>query len=227
MRSLLSIVLLALAFPVTPAFAADSKPVIWIAPAAGYGTYSMSDVNDDIDALNAYTGLAMDDVSGGLAYGLQAGVNVTPVVSLFAGYERIAASTEVGDYSGSLEYDLPANAFFAAAAYSFPTQSNFHLGLAGLAGMVSAAGDVKISITGVGAASGDVTGSGLMFEGRAFGDLYAMPRLILTPSIGYRIAKISEFEVADQTVFNADGSKMALDYSGLTLRIALKIVLSS
>lgn len=197
----------------------------WIGPVIGIGTYAMSDVNDDINNISAVTGLSMDEITNGVAFGAEAGLQVTPMTSIFAVFERVTASSEVGDYSGSLEYKLPANVFLGGVQQSFPSSSQFQFGLAALAGIVSSAGEINLSITGEGAVSGDISGSGPVAEARLVGDYIASPALVISTNVGYRFAKISEIKVEDQTVFNPDGSKEAVDYSGITARVLLKIFL--
>ena len=136
------------------------------------------------------------------------------------------ASSDVGGAGATLEYNLPANLFFAGVQYSFPSQTAFHFGLGGLLGIVSAAGDIKYTEVGQGVASGDVSGSSVAIEGRVLGDYYATPEVVLSPSLGYRLAKLGEFKINNRIVYMGDGSKMALDYSGVTLRLALKFLLN-
>jgi len=161
----------------------------------------MSEINDDIQDLNSYTGLNMDEIGGGMALGAEAGLNITPTLSLAGGFERMTGSTEIGDYSGRIELNLPANAFYGCVQYVAPSTTPFHIGFAAAMGIVSAAGEVNVAVTGEGAASGDVSGSGLMLQGRVVGEYQATPRVILAPSLGYRLARISKYEVAGQPVY--------------------------
>jgi hypothetical protein len=221
------VVLVSLAFVLIPvSVLGQVKPTLWLGGAFGFGTYAMSDINDDISNFNAVTGLNMDEINNGFSFGIQAGVNATPALSLSAGYERLFASSKVGDYSGEVEYNFPANAIYGEAQYTFPSPSPFHVGLSGAMGMVSAAGEVKVVVYGYGSATGDISGSGLFFAGKLVGDYYASPRLIISPSFGYRFAKISEFEVDGEPAYNSDGSRMSLDYSGFILRGGLKVLLN-
>ena len=57
-------------------------------------------------------------------------------------------------------------------------------------------------------------------------DFAADERVILSLAVGYRVAKIEEFEECGETAELPDGSRAALDYSGFVLRAAIKVILS-
>jgi hypothetical protein len=65
-----------------------------------------------------------------------------------------------------------------------------------------------------------------LLQGQAVGDFAAAERLILSPSIGYRVAKIDEFEQCGETAYLPDETKAALDYSGIILRAAIRVMLN-
>lgn len=210
----------------TGGFAAGGSPSVWLGASVGFGTYGMGDINDDIKDFNAATELNMDEISNGVAFGIMGGVQVNPAINLMAGFERVAASTDVGGGGVSLEYSLPANVLYGGVQYNLPSESPFKIGFAGAIGLAMAAGEIRYTESGEGSFSGDVEGSGVLFQGQLVGDYYAAPTVVICPSVGYRLAKIGEFEVDNDIVYNDDGSKMELDYSGLILRLGLKFLLN-
>jgi hypothetical protein len=204
--------------------AAGFRP--WAGVSGSWATYSMKDVNNDIADINATiagTGLQMDEIHNGFAMGAMLGGDFDNQITVGIGYDHLFASSEVGDATGSLKYDYPANAIRALGEYRFPSTSQFqpHAGMA--LGLVAAAGSVKLSQAGVGAVSGDVSGTGPLAEFYGGGDYRVAPTLFVNGSLGYRYAKIGEIKIQDQTVLNPDGSKYALDYSGLLIRLGLKL----
>lgn len=209
----------------TAALASADTMRPWVGVHGSLSTFGMSDVNDDIGSVNsslAGTGLAMDEIHGGFGLGGSFGVEFRGPFSAGVGYERLFASTDVGDFSGSLKYDLPANAYRAFAQYSFvegPT-ATWSLG-AGL-GAVSEAGKVTLTVTGVGSDSAHLKGSGPMFELYAGGDAWANPQLALSGAVGFRYAKIGEITVDGNTLYTANGDKYTVDYTGLFARFGLK-----
>jgi hypothetical protein len=207
--------------------AGASRP--WLAVSGGWGTYSMSDVNSEIRAVNdtlAGSGLTMDEISGGFGFGLTVGVDLPSRVSVGFGYERLSASTDVGDFSGSVTYKLPANAFRATVGYRFPTERTVAASVGFGLGLVKEAGSLELVVTGAGAASADLSGSGPLLETFVGGDWWAAPQFALVGSAGYRYAKVREIRVQGMTAYNADGSKYTVDYSGIVMRLGFKVALS-
>jgi hypothetical protein len=220
LRSLL--IVAASATLLIPNASSAMKP--WIAISAGLGTYAMSDVNEDIEATNAMIApYSMDEVTNGMTLGVQAGVDVSPMFTTSMGFDRLFATTNVGDATGELEYRLPANAYRATLEYRVPTASPTSFGIGVGAGLVQAAGDISMSVSGVGAASADVSGYGPLVEAFLVADVWANKYFAISPSVGYRYAKVGSFKMDGATTYNADGSKMSIDYSGVSARLAVKV----
>jgi hypothetical protein len=200
----------------------------WLGGHASYATYSMSDVNSDIGDINAAiagTGLTMREIHGGFGFGALFGFDVSDRFSLGLGYDHLTGSSDVGDPSGSIKYDFPANAFRVFGQYSFTgmSTSGAYLGAAG--GFIRETGSVSVSVTGQGSASADIKGSSGLFEVFLGGDWWAAPQVALTGSGGYRYAKISEAKVNDNIIYLPSGQKESIDYSGLVLRAGIKFAL--
>lgn len=216
-----AITLLALAVPAI----AHASPNPWIAIDGSWGSYAMSDVNDDIKSVNdllAGSGLKMDEIHGGVGVGGRFGLDVTGHWSVGIGYERLFASSKVEDPSGRIEYRFPANAFRAFGDYVV-YRSNLHLGIG--AGLVSASGSVEFEDkSSPPAVHVDVTGSGPLIEGSLGGEYWVVrPKFALLGSAGVRYARIEKVEGDGQTVTNADGSNYTIDYSGVLLRVGMKL----
>lgn len=214
----------ALLLGLTTAAFGQVAPALWLGAEGGFGTYSMSDVNLDIQDFNASSGLQMDEISKGLAFGVNAGVNLGSL-GLGLAYERVTASSEISDATGSLEYNFPANAVYGLVQYRLPSPGPLKIGFGGGLGMISSAGSMNIAIQGLGAASGDISGSGILAEARVFGDYHATPMIVLSPSVGYRYTKVPSCKIEGQQVYNADGSKLSIDYSGIILRAGIKFMI--
>jgi hypothetical protein len=212
-----------------PALASAAGPRVWLATDGSWATYSMSDVNNEVRAINAAldsTGLVMDEVKHGFGFGFALGLDTPGGLSVGFGYERLAASTEIGDFSGVIRYNLPANTYRAIAKYRFPSQQPVAAAIGVGVGRVSEAGSVEAAAIGFGAIAADLKGSGPLIEGFVSGEWSGGPRVALVGSAGYRYAKVSELQTQGQTVLNPDGSKYTVDYSGLLIRIGMKLMLS-
>lgn len=223
MRARLPILLVLLLFPSSAL--ADRSGGPWFGVDGSWSTYSMSDVNLDIQNVNAAiagSGLTMEEIHDGFGIGLAGGFELPNRAALGVGYDRLFARSDVGDPTGSIEYDFPANTFRVLGEYAFPSTSSFspRIGLA--AGLVSASGTVRVSVTGSGSVSGDVTGTGPLFEAWVGGDWSTAGPFSIVMSVGYRNAEIGEVKVRDSVIYNADGSKYTLDYSGIRARFGLR-----
>lgn len=199
----------------------------WIGVDGSWGTYAMSDVNDDLASLNAAlagSGLSIDEIHGGAGLGARFGVDTESRWSAGVGYERLFASTDVGDATGKIEYKLPANSFRAFGAYTFPAEGPVSANVGFAVGMVSSSGSVEISdYSSPPPIEVKLEGSGALIEGLLGGELWAAPQFALTGSAGFRYAKIGELKADGQTVVNQDGSKYTLDYSGFLIRLGVKV----
>ena len=229
MRRIFAVLVAVYALSLAHSVHAATRP--WIEAGASYSTYDMHDVNTDIDDVNATvlatSGLSMEHIKSGWGMDGSLGVDFQPKLSLILGYTRLFGSSEAGDASGSLKYDVPANAFRATAQYAFQGTETSGLCAGASAGVVSSAGSVSLSITGAGIVSGSIDGSGPLLEGFIGGSSTLSPILGLTGTLGYRHARIGEVRINGETVYLANGHKEAVDYSGIFVRAALRIYLTN
>lgn len=221
---------LAVVFTAMPALAtAGVRP--WFSGAIGGSTYDMTDVNDEIGVINGFingTGLQpMDEITKGLNFGLAFGLDVGSGFAVGVGYDRLNGQSDIGDASGSIEYDLPANLVRAFGRYSFESAGRASGFLEASLGSVSSAGTISIAITGVGSVTGDVEGSGLAFEGAGGVSLWATPQFAVTGAAGYRFAKVGNVTVDGTRVYAPNGSDYSLDYSGLFVRTGITVAFAN
>lgn len=212
----------------TPAFAsAGVRP--WISVAIGGSTYAMDDVNDEVAAINAAlagSGLSMEKVSSGFNFGLALGLDVGSGFAVGIGYDQLMASTDVGDFSGSLEYDLPANQIRGFGRYTFQSAGKAGGFLEASVGHVKSAGSITVAATGYGSQSADIDGSGTSFEGAAGVSLWAAPQFAFTGMAGYRHAELGDVTVEGMPVVDATGGDYTIDYSGLFARVGFTVALT-
>lgn len=212
----------ALALPAT----ASAQGTPWLAGTVGFHTYGMSDVNDTISELNDLIyPYSMDEIHSGFGFGAGVGMDL-PAVSLGLTYERLTGSSDVSDGTGSIEFDLPANLYMAQAVFrpgSYGAPFTFGVGVG--AGLVASSGEIRTTDPLSGTDTQELEGNGGAFAAFLTADLSLAPRFALVPSVGYRYAKISEVKSGGDVLYNGDGSKFELDYSGLMAKLALKISL--
>jgi len=201
------------AAPGTPGSTSATGIRPWLGADGSWARYFMSDVNRDIPDDE----LGMDEISSGLGLGASAGLDLSPGLGIGVGYERLFASSEAGSGS-SLKYDLAANAYRAFVEYRLKSAGRLggRLGIAG--GTVMEAGSVEI-----GDESFDVTGSGPLIEAYATTEWQAAPHLAVVFSQCCRYARVGEVKADHAVLWNADGSRFSVDYSGIFLRLGLRV----
>jgi hypothetical protein len=203
--------------------AAGATP--WFSASGRFGTYAMEDVNREIRMIDALTYSRFDEISSGFGLGLGVGWIPSSGRSAFGiHYERLFAKSEITDYSGSLSYDFAANAYYGTLEYRPPSTGKALFGAGMGAGAVSSAGEISLAVTGVGAASGNVEGTGPLFQGYVFAELPIGTRAFLVPLAGYRYAKISSVELDGAPIQNPDGSDYSVDYSGFVAELGLRLM---
>jgi len=209
---------------------ASEKPIStpWIGVTGGFGTYAMGDVNDEIRELNALVFHGrLEEVESGASFGVDVGLDVNERWRVGGHYRRFSAGSDIRDAGGSLEYKLPANVFFASMDFFPPTASNVRIGFGASAGVVLAASTIEVAITGLGAGSGDITGSGAYLDAHMTADLPLSRVVVLTPSGGYRHANVAGIDINDEPIYTPEGQKYNIDYSGLFLNVCLRILFST
>ena len=207
---------------------AMASPRPWLAAGIGGSTYAMGDVNDDIGSINALlagSGLKMDEITKGLNFGASGGVDLGNGFGVGIGYDRLTANTKISDFSGSIEYDMPANLYRALGRYSFANTGKTRGFLETAIGLVTPAGEVRLIAIGIGSEIGKIEGSGVAFEAGGGGEIWAGPQIALVGGVGYRHAKVSDVKIAGSSVYTASGDAYTIDYSGLFVRAGLMFAL--
>ena len=173
-----------------------------------FSTLSMKDWNDRVVAQANQSGGNMDKFSDGYGGGL--GLRVWPNSNwmLSGTWEPLFVSREE-KVSGD-KANLKANAFEATAGYFFPSSTPARFGLGAGLGIYSLGGEITSS------SSSDVKleGSTVGFHFMGLMEWKMKPGFALTGSAGYRVAKIKDTKVDNQSAT----PELATDYSGLMLR---------
>ncbi len=218
--------------------AASARPAsgggIWLEGLGSLNSYSMHDVNkEDIADLNdafIESGLSFDEIKSGVGLGAAVGIDLSRV-GFGLGYERLGAATKGGEplvvlvagYETPIivDYKMPATALRGIVELEIPTRgaAGARLGVAG--GIVSMKGSLSASVSSLSLLSLDYSGTGPLFEVYGSGLWWAVPRVALTGSAGYRYAAVNEPKF--------EGVKMlgfSVDYSGLFARAGVRLALT-
>jgi hypothetical protein len=210
-----------LAIGVPPARAA------WLSASGGYNSYTMRDVNGDLDAIaSAIAPLTINDITRGADLEIAAGAPIGRWLEAGVAFEHLWASATPNKGDGS-EYHLPAEIFKATLYHTFPTSSPDVLGVSASLGIVRCTSGAEIRNVDVPTATGQgaVSGTGPFAEAAFTGDWRISGTLSLAASLGYRYARIGKVVVGGVTATRFDGRNTTIDYSGLAARVGLKVQL--
>ena len=199
---------------------------VWLMLNGGAGTYTMKDLNAEIDrvnAANAGTGWSFQRVEDGRSFGGAFGCETGSKWNLGLGMDRLSASTRASDASGALEYSFGANVwrFFGEYALRPVGQSTMFIG--GAIGLVQENGKMVVSQPGYAPETYKINGKGPSFEAHVGGNWWATPLFGLTATVGYRHARVKEVKVEGIPLIMSNGETMSLDFSGPTARLGIKI----
>ena len=223
-RRCIACLVIAASAALTAAPLAHASPRAWLELSGGYSTYIMEDLNQEIRSVSdAISPLELHEIRAGGEFRSLVALRVSPDWSAGFGYEHLGGSSEAGDATGSIEYEVPGNAYFGFAAYQPPSPGKLALGIALGAGLVAGSGAVTTAIPGSGSVREAITGSGLFLEVMATGMLAVNPRGGICGSIGFRRARIAETHFDSEVVQNFYGTNYSLDYTGLSACLGLRI----
>ena len=201
-----------MALATAPAFAMTFGGEVF----GAFGTHSMSDWNDEIVEPINQGGGEMDEFSSAIGGGL--GIRMWPNANwMFAGTWEPLFLTGEEEVSGE-ELKLNANSFQVTGGYFFPTTGPAKFGIGAGLGYYSMSGEFFESL-----GAGEITGSTIGFHGLGMMEWAVSPGFAITGAAGYRIAKISDTKLDDES----SDPEFETDYSGLMLRAGLAFYMPS
>ena len=205
------------------AVAAGDHPVA-VAVTGGPTLFAQDDVGDLVWRVNdAAAPRSMDDLDGGEAWGAALGFGLTPALTAGLGYEHFSAESELVGGEAGARFALPAHAVRAFLEYRGAFLPWLEGGAGVGAGLVIADGEQHVDPSLIDVPAGDYEGEGLLLEAYWLGDVLLDENIALTLSLGYRHAEIDNVKIDDARLRNADNSFLALDYSGMLLRVGLRV----
>lgn len=203
---------------------------VWLVLNGGGGTYVMSDLNAEIDAVNAAnagTGWSYPRVERGRSFGLAMGFETAGQWNFGVGVDRLDASTRASDASGALEYRFGANNWRLFGEYALQPvgSSTFFVGVG--VGIIQENGKVIESASGSAPLEYKLGGSDPSYEGYIGGNLWFTPQFGVTATAGYRYARVKEVTIDGYPFIMSNGEAMSLDFSGPSARIGIKLAAKS
>jgi hypothetical protein len=204
---------------------AFNEPV-WLMLNGVGGTYSMSALNAEIDAINAAnagSGFSFAHVTNGNSFGGSVGYEASSKWNFGVGVDRLEATTVASDAAGAVEFRLGANAWRAFGEYALRPLGHSTLFLGGAIGIIQENGKIIDAPTGYAPVAYDTYGADPMVEGHVGGNWWVTPRFAVTAIGGYRYARVKQIRVEDAPYITATGERLSLDFSGASLRIGIKL----
>lgn len=203
---------------------------VWLLVNGGGGTYVMSDLNTEIDAINtayAGTGWSFSRVERGRLFGIAMGFETASNWNFGAGVDRLDASTRASDASGALEYKFGANNWRLFGEYALQPVGNstFFVGLG--VGIIQESGKLIESASGSAPLEFKIGGSDPSYEGYIGGNWWITPQIGVTATAGYRYARVKEVNVEGVPLIMSNGEVMSLDFSGPSARLGIKLAAKS
>jgi|GEM_PF-1310260 len=196
----------------------------WISAGVGLNGLAMDDINKA--DLRWYepspTGFDLPDITSGMMLSFGVGYDMSPVVGYGFYYEHQYASTKGTDVDVDGNLNLGANIFTGRVTARFIRRESVLLGVSGGLGYLATSGNTKVTRSGINYGEQKIKGSGFSIEGGLLGEIKLADKTLLDITVGYRYAKVDEFKLDGAPVYNEDGSRMSLDYSGVTARVGIK-----
>jgi hypothetical protein len=217
--------LLFVAFLVVSLAGVSGAATPWLALEGSASTYAMDDVNNDLAAQNALIGPGQPNfkmIENGVQFGAGGGFDFTRGVSVGIAVERLMAKSKLSDRFGSITYDMPADLVRLFAEYRPGAARKAGLLLGASVGRLMQNGSVSLAFPGFDS-SIKVEGDGIAGEAYGGGRLNVSPRFALLGTLGYRLANAKHVTAERQDVHNADGSDYTIDFSGVFVRLGLRI----
>lgn len=220
------LVLMVLVVALGAGWADSARAGGWFKAAAGVSGMAMDDINNGDFRFYDYTadGFDFPTLNSGFSFSLHLGHDLSPVFDLGFSWERQSAGVEGTDQDVTAKLDLDSNFFMSHLYWTPLKKGSWEFGAAVGLGLVFPAGHVKVTGTdNVNYGEDDITGSsGLAVELMGLIDFALSDRSIIEVTIGWRDATIKDVKVGSRPVTNEDGSALALDYTGYTLKAGYK-----
>ena len=197
---------------------------VWMMANGVGSTYNMSTLNAELDATNAGYGTSFRHVTKGKSFGGAVGLETADRWNYGLGYDRLAATTQSSDSTGTAEYRFGANAWRAFAEYALRPIGRSTLFVGGALGMVMERGKMRFASPGTVPQEFKTIGTGPLIEAYVGGNLWASSSFGLTATVGYRFAKVKEAKLeGGYPLTTTNGGPLDLDFTGPTARIGIKL----
>ena len=200
----------------------------WFKVAGGMSGMAMDDINNGDFRFYDYSaeGFNLSTLDSGFSFSLHGGVGFSGNMALGLSWERQHAHTSGTDIDVQANLKLDAE-FFMLHYYWIPLQTgSWEFGAAAGLGLIFPNG--KIDITddnNVNYGEGQISGgSDVAYEVMLVGDWKYGRSTSLELTLGYRVGVLDDVKLDSAPVYNEDGSRLELDYTGYTIKAGFKFM---
>lgn len=207
------------------------------------GTYSMTDINENIDRLTVVARsqwgapeIKLDQITGGVGGGAGIHAFFRDKIFFAAEYERITGTSNVGGRLGRAEIRVPATAYLGTLGYCIYAKA-VRFGFAAGGGRYKADGTADFTVDEEVVEKYSMGGDAIGQHYVSFVDTPLLGRFRITAMVGYRRAKIQDPDVTIDLLipeeepppgdppppprFPIEGDGSSIDWSGFMGRAAL------
>ena len=196
---------------------------VWFEVSGAWNGLAMDDINDGTFRFHdtSIDGYDFPDIDGGFGLGFHLGSDIAPGLGFGFSWERQHAHVEGTDVDVTAKLKLDADVFMGHVYWRPLRGGKFSGGLAGGLGFLAANGVVDITDGGASYGNLDTSGSDLAGEAMFVAEYALAANKGLRLTAGWLLAKVARVDVGGRRATNEDGSDLALDYSGSTLRLGM------
>jgi hypothetical protein len=200
----------------------------WLRATAGWSQYTMDAVNTNEIANYNASGVDMDDLTGGISYAGDLGLDFGSGISIGVGYQKLAAVAEGSDGFATLELDYSAFSLRGFLERTFVQNEKSEATFGVAVGQIQLVGSDIIEAPGSVPSTIEYEGTGLLVEPYLAANIWIAPQLGLFGMGGYRMAKVEEVTSTEtgDPVFFGNGVDVEADYTGFFARFGLTVALS-
>jgi hypothetical protein len=205
------------------------------------GTYSMKELNENIDLLTLSARdqwgapeIKLDRIDGGVGGGAGLHAFFRGKVFFAAEYERLTGTSDVGGRLGSSDIQVPATAYVGTLGYCIYAK-NVRFGFGAGGGYYEADGSAEFIVDEEVVERYSMTGDTIGQHYVSFVDTPLLGKFRVTAMVGYRGARIDDPDVVQEVFvpdpddtsdppvarFPIQGVGSSLDWSGFMARLAL------
>jgi len=203
----------------TPALAGG----MWFKVAGGVSGLAMDDINDGTYRFydTSIHGFNFPDLDSGFSLSFHLGNDISEQWAIGFSWDIQHAHVEGTDVDVTAVMKLDADIFMGHLYWTPVRGDKFSLGAATGLGFAAADGTVKVEQGSVNYGDGKTTGTDLAYEVMGTAEYVLSGNKALQLTAGWRVAEVAKVKFEGATAKKEDGSDLALDYSGYTMKLGV------